>query len=148
MITVLDIQNHITKLLKQSFPDYQIRVEDNKQDVSTPAFHVSVRPLLTVGRMKNKNKLVNVNIYYLSKNKTHRENLIMSEQLDDMFHLTLKVYDRELYIQDLTISEVDTTLNVGFTLDYHIGVEYEIENDLMEDLEINRRRWLHGITSN
>lgn len=148
MITVLDIQNHITKLLKQSFPDYQIRVEDNKQDVSTPAFHVSVRPLLTVGRMKNKNKLVNVNIYYLSKNKTHRENLIMSELLDDMFHLTLKVYDRELYIQDLTISEVDTTLNVGFTLDYHIGVEYEIENDLMEDLEINRRRWLHGITSN
>lgn len=140
MITVLDIQNHITKLLKQSFPDYQIRVEDNKQDVSAPAFHVSVRPLLTVGRMKNKNKLVNVNIYYLSKNKTHRENLIMSEQLDDMFHLTLKVYDRELYIQDLTISEVDTTLNVGFTLDYHIGVEYEIENDLMEDLEINRRR--------
>lgn len=136
MIKVIDIQNHITKKLKDEFPSYEIRVEDNKEVISTPAFYVSVRPLLTTGVMKYKNKLVNVNIQYLSKKNTHQENLIMSEILEDLFNLTLQVYDRNLYIKDLSISELDKVLNLGFTLDYNVGKEIVVTNDYMGDLEI------------
>ena len=147
MIKVIDIQNSITKQLKDKFPLHQIRVEDNKKDIETPAFYVSVRPILTTGSRQYKNKLVNVNIMYLSKNKTHAENIVMSEELEDLFHLTLNVRDRSLYIEDLSMSELDKVLNLGFTLDYNVGAVYRYNVDggydkdtmeYMEELEIEK----------
>lgn len=120
MIKVIDIQNHITKRLKDKFPAYQVYVDDNREKMKTPCFSVSVRPLLTTGYIKHKNKLVNVDITYLSKNETKSENLAMSEELEDLFYLVLKVYDRKLYIEDLSIREVDTVLICSFTLDYNV----------------------------
>lgn len=132
MINLIDIQNHITKRLKNRFPDYEIRVEDNLKDVKTPAFYVSVRPILTTGAMSYKNKVVNVNISYISKNRTHRENIIMSEELEDIFNLILRVKERKLYIKNLSISELDTVLTLSFTLDYNtdVSIAYDKEDDI------------------
>lgn len=120
MITVVDIQNSITRRLKDKFPSHTVYVEDNKEEMEKPCFNVDVRPLLTTGHMKHKNKLVNIDITYLSKNETKSENLIMSEQLEDLFYLVLRVYKRKLYIKDLSIREIDTILICSFTLDYNV----------------------------
>lgn len=141
MIKVIDIQNHITSRLDESFLDHEVYVDDNREKMQTPCFNVSVRPLLTTGHIKHKNKLVNVDITYLSKNETKAENLEMSEELEDLFYLILRVYKRKLYIKDLSIREVDTTLVCSFTLDYNVRssdlVRVEIDGSDGSDIVID-----------
>lgn len=119
---MIDIQNSITKLLYKNFPTHKILAEYNEEGIQGPAFYVSVRPLITEGRLKHKNRLINVDVMYFSKNETHKENLEMISPLEDLFHLILRVEDRRLYIENLSIREADSVLTCSFTLDYNIGL--------------------------
>ena len=119
---MIDIQNSITKLLYKNFPTHKILAEYNEEGIQGPAFYVSVRPLITEGRLKHKNRLINVDVMYFSKNETHKENLEMISPLEDLFHLILRVEDRRLYIENLSIRETDSVLTCSFTLDYNIGL--------------------------
>lgn len=142
MIETIDIQNHITKRLKDNFPSCTVYTEGNQTDPKVPAFYVSIRPILTTGAMKYKNRVVNVNIMYLSEKGLNKERLIMIDKLEDVFHLILTVKKRTLQIESLSISELDGVLNLGFTLDYSTvatGRDTSSDaTDYMEILEVNK----------
>lgn len=134
MIKLTDIQNHLVKRLKDRFPAHTVYREENRTNPKVPAFYVDVRPLETTGRQRYNNKLVNVSIQYLSTKQTKRENLEMMEELESLFYLALKVYDRRLAIERLSIVEVDGVLTVNFTLDYNTDFDLRGYVDDEKDL--------------
>lgn len=131
MIKLIDVQNHIVKALSDRFTDHSIYREGNQKKHRLPAFYVSVRPLTTTARARYENELVNVDIQYLSEKGTNQENLKMMDKLSDLFSLSLRVYDRRLHIPELTMTESDGVLTVGFTLNYNTDIKARrYESDL------------------
>ena len=134
MINLIDIQNAITLRLKNKFPEYIIYVEENKKEIETPSFFVEVRPLLTDQFTKYKNKLINIDIMYFSKDENKRENLIMSELLEELFYLILRVKERRLHIKNINIKEVKDILHCSFSLDFNTDVNIKYNPEIDRDL--------------
>ena len=134
MINLIDIQNAITLRLKNKFPEYIIYVEENKKEIETPSFFVEVRPLLTDQFTKYKKKLINIDIMYFSKDENKRENLIMSELLEELFYLILRVKERRLHIKNINIKEVKDILHCSFSLDFNTDVNIKYNPEIDRDL--------------
>lgn len=140
MINLIEIQGAITLKLKRAFPKYSLYTDGNREDIVGDAFHISLRPLLSTGYRGYKNRLINVDISYISKRGTGDENLIMIDALEYLFYLVLNVTTkdkkviRKLYIEDLNTRVVDGVLTCGFTLDYNSGVDTRYVPDIDGDL--------------
>lgn len=134
-----DIQKAITKKLDTNFPDYKILVDNNKKDIEKPSFKVQVRPIKSYNYKIYKERLVNVTVTYMNKSFSHEENLDVTDELEEVFNLTLDVLDRHLLISDLTFNETNDLLNCTFSLSFNddnrtfIVIEDE-GKDLMQEL--------------
>lgn len=129
---LVDIQNSITKLLHDNFPDYKINLKQ-MCDVVKPTFFVSVRKINTDNALFYKDKLINVTITYANKEVDHLENNIINDKLDDLFTCTLQVDNDYLTINNLDFSEPDVLI-CSFTLKFRESIPDKNEYKKMEEL--------------
>lgn len=134
MINYVDIVYSISNLLK-SF-GYKTYIDENRDKIKTPSFCINLRPVNTTNRRDYKEKSVNVDIMYFGKNPSNEDFLKVTEQLEDIFNLTLKVKDRVLTINELDIRIVDDILHFAFTLDYSTAIEKIETFKPMQNLEM------------
>lgn len=131
MITLLDIQKSISRKLNSKFSDHYIYVEEVKKGKKVPSFFINIMPVNTDNFATYKDKLVNIDIMYFGKNETNEENLNMTNSLESLFNMTLKIQDREITIQSLNFKTVDNILHCGFSLDF-TDIEAEEKYDDIE----------------
>ena len=116
ILELIDIQNQITKLLRDNFPTYKIVLEQQK-DVTKPTFFVTVDKLKTDDYLRYKLKKVMVTITYVNKENNHAENNAINDKLDNLFNLSLYVNNKCLPIYNLDFSEPDALI-CTFTTEY------------------------------
>ena len=134
-MNLVDIQNSITKILHDNFPNYKI-VLNQQCDVIKPTLFVSVRKINTDNTLFYKDKTVNVTITYVNKEYNHIENNVISDKLDDLFTCTLKVNDDYLTINNSDFSEPDALI-CSFTLRFRETIPKDENKNIskMERLE-------------
>ena len=116
ILELIDIQNQITKLLRDNFPSHKIVLEQQK-DVTKPTFFVTVDKLKTDDYLRYKLKKVMVTITYVNKENNHVENNAINDKLDNLFNLSLYVNNKCLPIYNLDFSEPDALI-CTFTTEY------------------------------
>ena len=116
ILELIDIQNQITKLLRDNFPAYKIVLEQQKE-VTKPTFFVTVDKLKTDDYLRYKLKKVMVTITYVNKENNHVENNAINDKLDNLFNLSLYVNNKCLPIYNLDFSEPDALI-CTFTTEY------------------------------
>ena len=116
ILKLIDIQNQITKLLRDNFPSHKIVLEQQK-DVTKPTFFVTVDKLKTDDYLRYKLKKVMVTITYVNKENNHVENNAINDKLDNLFNLSLYVNNKCLPIYNLDFSEPDALI-CTFTTEY------------------------------
>ena len=116
ILELIDIQNQITKLLRDNFPAYKIVLEQQKE-VTKPTFFVTVDKLKTDDYLRYKLKKAMVTITYVNKENNHVENNAINDKLDDLFNLSLYVNNKCLPIYNLDFSEPDALI-CTFTTEY------------------------------
>ena len=109
ILELIDIQNQITKLLRDNFPTYKIVLEQQKE-VTKPTFFVTVDKLKTDDYLRYKLKKVAVTITYVNKENNHVENNAINDKLDNLFNLSLYVNNKCLPIYNLDFSEPDALI--------------------------------------
>lgn len=145
MITLLDIQKAIGKKLDSKFNTHYIYTEQVKQGLKRPSFFVNIMPISTNNYVAYKDKLINVDIMYFSKNETSTENLEMINLLEDLFKMLLTIQDRKITIESLNFKVVDNILHCIFSLDFKdaenliaintpVGQVYLPEHEINEEL--------------
>ena len=113
---LIDIQNQITKLLRDNFSTYKIVLEQQK-DVTKPTFFITVDKLKTDDYLRYKLKKVMITITYVNKENNHVENNAINDKLDNLFNLSLYVNNKCLPIYNLDFSEPDSLI-CTFTTEY------------------------------
>ena len=135
---LIDIQNQITKLLRDNFSTYKIVLEQQKE-VTKPTFFVTVDKLKTDDYLRYKLKKVMVTITYVNKENNHVENNAINDKLDDLFNLSLYVNNKCLPIYNLDFSEPDALI-CTFTTEYFD----KNTNVLPEDSHADKMGTLHN----
>ena len=132
---LLDLQKAISKLLYKNFPDSEIIADEQVADVENPTFFISMRPIKsTTINTYNKDRVVNVDIYYVQKENEHRKNLEIADKLDDIFTINLKVNDDEyLDLGEISFSEPDFLI-CSFTLRFRETIPKDEKANKMEGL--------------
>ena len=138
ILELIDIQNQITKLLRDNFPAYKIVLEQQKE-VTKPTFFVTVDKLKTDDYLRYKLKKVMVTITYVNKENNHVENNAINDKLDNLFNLSLYVNNKCLPIYNLDFSEPDALI-CTFTTEYFD----KNTNVLPEDKYSNKMGTLHN----
>lgn len=129
MITFTDIQKAISRKLYDRFgSEYYNYTEEVKKDLKRPSFFIDVMPVVTENYVDYKDKLINIDIMYFSKDETNEENLYMINEMEQIFGSVLQVQDRIITIKALNFKTVDDILHCSFTLDF---------TDYDEPIEIN-----------
>ena len=132
---LLDIQKAISRLLYKNFSDCEIIADEQVADVENPTFFISTRPIKsTTITTYNKDRVVNVDIYYVQKENEHRKNLEIADKLDDIFSINLKVNDDEyLDLGEISFSEPDFLI-CSFTLRFRETIPDKNEYKKMKEL--------------
>ena len=125
-MNLVDIQNSITELLHENFPEFKIVLEQ-QCDVVKPTFFVNIRKINTDNTLFYKDKTVNVTITYVNKEYNHVENNYINDKLDDLFTCTLKVNNDYLTINNLDFSEPDALI-CSFTLRFRETIPKDDNN--------------------
>lgn len=129
MINLLDILRVISRILYTQFGnEYYIYTEEVKKEIKRPSFFIDVMPVLTENYVDYKDKLINIDIMYFSKNETNEENLSMIDNLEQLFKSVLQVKSETIPIKALNFKVADDILHCSFTLDF---------TDFYELIEIN-----------
>ncbi|SKA99346.1 hypothetical protein SAMN05443428_13517 [Caloramator quimbayensis] len=129
MITLTDIQRAISRKLYGEFgSEYYIYTEEVKKELKRPSFFIDVIPVLTENFVDYKDKLINIDIMYFSKNETNEENLRAINIFEQIFNSVLEVQGNTISIKALNYKVVDNILHCSFTLDF---------TDNEEPIEIN-----------
>lgn len=114
-----DIRDTITEILNNAF-GYTVYTETVDVNVQKPCFIVQLIPLQTTNLTYYQNRLINVDITFLSQNKTIEECLTVQDKLETIFDLYICILNRSLKINGLTFNttSTDNILHCIFTLDY------------------------------
>lgn len=121
MIKFSDIVRHLSKLLKGSFPTYNIYTEEIIENVKRPAFHINLMPESSSNfNIYYREQACMVDISYFSDEKpdlqSRLKNMDMCNTLQGILNTNLSVLDRKLIINNLTFDIVDRVLHTTFTL--------------------------------
>ena len=139
MIKLLDIQNALTKLLNKHYPNYDIIKDEQMANIECPTLFVNVRPVITINHKNSRTKTVNVDITYVEKEDNHNNNLIIIDELENIFTIaSLKVDDTYLIINNLSFSE-PSFLICSFTVEFSNSNEEIKPNIKMEELNFNMK---------
>lgn len=117
---MVKIKNSIVEVLSQTFTDHQVYDEKKTQGLQRPCFFVDILPIALekVSPNQQERSLI-VDIQYMSSNETKEENLIMAEELGQMFPIisfdTYKVKPSEERYEI-----VDGILHYLFDLDFTV----------------------------
>ncbi|QEK11693.1 hypothetical protein FQB35_04565 [Crassaminicella thermophila] len=113
------IKEAIFKKLSSNFQGYKLYGEEIQQGFKRPCFFVQIIPVIdTMDHQFYKSRAINIDIHYFSENETNHENLLMLDQLNDVFSKGLKVDDRCISIDETTSNTIDGVLHFAFTLNY------------------------------
>lgn len=124
MITLIDIQNAVSKSISDNIKEEAyIYVEEVKDGLKRPAFFIEVLPVKTDNYLNHLSKLILVEIMYLCKDKTMKENLEMANMLENIFNLSMTVKDRRLTVNTLNYEIVNDILRCSFTLEFDDNID-------------------------
>lgn len=137
MTKLIDIQRVITKLLKDNFQEYDIIVEPQAEDVTSPTFFVDVRPVYTNMNRRDLDKTINVDITYVEGRELLQENNnIVCDTFQEIFFDSLKVNNKHIPILKLSFSQ-PSFLVCSFTLRVIDFVNEINDKPYMNDLKYN-----------
>ena len=119
MVKYLDMVRAIAKLLKTSFPTYNIYTEEIKQGMKRPAFHINLMPQSSVNfnRYYREQRIL-VDVSYFSEEdpdlQSSQKNLDMANILQNVFNLGIPALDNVVFLGGLTFNVVDRVLHTTF----------------------------------
>lgn len=119
MINNIDLLYSTTKLLRVNFPESMILIDSNNEDIKeNDTFHVEVKELSNTSYLRYVEKIINIYITFVpAKSEEISEKLlIMQQQLNNIFDLTLSTLERKLVIENKTFSHNKDfiTMNLSF----------------------------------
>lgn len=122
MITLVDIKRAIIKKLKSKYPDHSVYGEHVGQDFNKPSFSFYFVPIETTHSKFFSNKSLMVKIdYYTDSNDVNEANMIMIDELEQLFQNDLSIKDRYITINRTSSETVDNVLVFTLYLDYEVG---------------------------
>lgn len=147
----VDILLWTAKILKTNFPNYNIYVDGNEQEIVVPSFFINVIPIRTTeGFDTMRNKIVNLTIEYVDRTAHRQNKLQIIDDLDELIGRTITVAQEDGTIRGLPVFEKKPTLTntstiMFATLKYFDGYKKPASpeepdrsyDDLMEILALN-----------
>lgn len=132
---LLDIKKSINNILKENFPDVKLFANEVEEGFSKPAFFTQLIPISfnyeTVNFMRVSLMIV---INYYTPKSIEVDNLKMTIALKKAFGMTLKVNDRYLLLENITIDNPDGIMQFKFDLDYYQDIEKIDNHEIMKEL--------------
>lgn len=147
----VDILLWTAKTLKTNFPNYNIYIDGNEQEIVVPSFFVDIIPVKTTeGFDTMRNKLVNLSIEYVNRTAHKQDKLQVIDDLDELIGRTIMVAQEDGTMRGLPVFEKKPTLTntstiMFTTLKYFDGHKKPSNpeepdrsyDDLMEILNLN-----------
>ncbi|MTI57484.1 phage tail terminator family protein [Geosporobacter ferrireducens] len=133
MIKLVEIQNAVDDKLNTNFPAYPIYVGEIPQEITRPAFFMHILPVST--RVENKyyrNRKINVEIRYFSRNETHLENLNMADLLNELFDSFLMAGNRKLMVEETRTIIEENVLCFTFDIEFSDSIDEEKAYDYQD----------------
>lgn len=132
MLKLRTIQKALVDLLKNKYPNYKVYF-DNVEKSNAPYFYIEMFVHSGVGDYNYFERTVQVDVTFRAmedkNNRIKRADLYeMSDSLECIFRLVLKVDDRYITINDFEHTFIDEVLHFIFNLEF---------NDAFTDEEVN-----------
>jgi hypothetical protein len=100
----VDILLYTAKMLKTNFPDYNIYVDNNEQEIIVPSFFVQVIPIQTTeGFDMMRNKMVNLSIEYVNRSSHNQDKLQVIDNLDELIGRAIVVAQEDKTLRALPV---------------------------------------------
>lgn len=113
----VDILLYTAKALKTNFPNYNIYVDDNEQEIIVPSFFIEVIPMpIKEGFDSFRYKMVNLIIQYVDRTARREKNLQIIDDLTEMFNRGLTVAQENGELRVLPIFEKKPTVTNDSTI--------------------------------
>ena len=145
----VDILYWTAKMLKTRYPNYNIYVDDNEQDVAIPSFFIEVVPTdTTEGFDGFRYKMVNLIIEYVDRTARKEKKLQMADDLSELIgrgiivaqangnKRTLPVFHKKPTISDATIMLITLQYFDGYAEPTIVEPDRTYD-DLMKILALN-----------
>lgn len=118
MIENIALLYSITKKLKDNFPQNNILIDDNEEEIKVPTFSVKISPLKSTNQFNWRKKLLNIHISFIEKVKKQESSLKMVDDLTEVFDESIYVNLRALPIIQKDINDTDDSVNLMMTLNF------------------------------
>lgn len=139
MLTLIDINKAINRVLKENIPSVKIYDKESVEGFKKPTFFTTVIPLSTEHDTVNytSNKVMVVINYFNGKDKQKEvDNLKMHSKLLEVFGISIKVLDRSITLRNIRSETIEGVLQFKFDLHYMDSMARETTEDIMEDLDV------------
>lgn len=135
MTRIKDIQDAITLLLHNKFPEYKIILEQYSE-VTCPSLFVLVRKYDTKNYLNYQRKRIMVAITYTDTEINVEECNEVNDKLDELFGLTLQVKDRFFHIEEKSFYLKDF-VQLRFYIEFNDTYPYADEDNKDKIEEVN-----------
>lgn len=141
MTELAELNKAVNTKLKNRFPNHRIYAGEVTEGFQRPSFFTQIIPLRMDYETKNyKSNRLMVSITYFNERDTEIENILMYDNLIDVFGQILQVGNRHLKLWNIRQSNTDGVLQLRFDLDYWSQLEKEEKHELMKELEIKTEK--------
>lgn len=141
MVTLVDLNKSINKVLKSQFSTIKRYSNDIEEGFKKPCFFTQIVPMTmdyeTVNFTSNKLMIV---INYFSKDEKEKDHLQIDANLRRAFGMTLKVNQRSFLLQNIRSERVDRVLQFRFDMNFFDGIEKQEIHELMDELDLEIKR--------
>lgn len=96
-----------------------------------PAFFVQIMPISNTTGIDMQERIITINIYYFSKEKTDIDNLKMIDKLNNLFINQIKVGDRTLTLYEKREELEDNVLQYKFDLRFTESIKTSNDDDFV-----------------
>lgn len=112
-----DILLYTAKALKTNFPNYNIYVDENEQEIIVPSFFIQVIPMdIKEGFDSFRNKMVNLIIEYVDRTSRKEKRLQVIDDLTEIMGRGLIVAQEDGTLRTLPIFDKKPTLTKDSTI--------------------------------
>ena len=113
----VDILLWTAKTLKANFPNYNIYVDEDEQEIIVPSFFIQVIPMKTTeGFDSFRNKMVNLIIQYVDRTARKEKKLQIIDDLDELIGKGLTVAQEDGSLRVLPVFDKKPTLTNDSTI--------------------------------
>ncbi|WDV47138.1 hypothetical protein PV797_05400 [Clostridiaceae bacterium M8S5] len=130
-----DIKKAVIDKLTASFPEFDVFGENKSSEANKSKFIVELNPIyMGVESSYHRRQYVNITIRIHTQNKTNDEYIDVVDKLYKIIDATIKVNDRELYINKIRMIKENDILKCSFNINYEDEIERNENYELMKEL--------------